>query len=133
MVRARSTLRVLAGFVLASLVAGCGSRMQVTQLEVVRSIQAYDTLPAGATVLGEVTAISCFRSHSELKTSPIPPIELKAAALYRGAEGITYMRLEPSVDTFKRLPSAVSVSSWVQEKCPLLLISTATAFTLRKD
>ncbi len=96
--------RTQLGIALAAtaLIAGCStysSNMRVgndmshvslsDQREASRVIKVYDTIPAGAEVLGEVDAGRCHRSFVE--TSPaenIVLLDLKIAAYAMGADGI---------------------------------------------
>lgn len=118
---------------LIGLLTGCGSHssnLQVgneqnyaslkDQREAVRTVQQYDTLPAGAQVLTEVSAGRCHRSFvEEAPQESTVLIDLKVAAFAQGADGITGV--------------TIAKESGLNRNCWYVLSGKAQAFALRKD
>lgn len=118
---------------LIGLLTGCGSHssnLQVgneqsyaslkDQREAVRTVKQYDTLPAGAEVLTEVSAGRCHRSFVEdAPQESTVLIDLKVAAFAQGADGITDV--------------TITKESGLNRNCWYVLTGKAQAFALRKD
>jgi len=118
---------------LIGLLTGCGSHssnLQVgneqsyaslkDQREAVRTVKQYDTLPAGAEVLTEVSAGRCHRSFvEEAPQESTVLIDLKVAAFAQGADGITGV--------------TIAKESGLNRNCWYVLSGKAQAFALRKD
>jgi hypothetical protein len=122
---------VVVGLLLVTL-TGCGSHssnLQVgneqsyaslkDQREAVRTVQQYDTLPAGAQVLTEVSAGRCHRSFvEEAPQESTVLIDLKVAAFAQGADGITGV--------------TIAKESGLNRNCWYVLSGKAKAFTMPK-
>lgn len=123
-------MRCVALALLCGLVMGCSSHssnLQVgneqsyaslkDQREAVRTVKIYDALPAGAEVVGNVSAGRCHRSFVEQAPEESTVLtDLKIAAYAQGADGITGV--------------AISKDSGLNRNCWYVLGGTATAFTI---
>nr|DAF68367.1 MAG TPA: PUTATIVE OUTER MEMBRANE PROTEIN, SIGNAL PROTEIN, RCS, PHOSPHORELAY, MUCOIDITY [Caudoviricetes sp.] len=125
-------MRLVVASLLLVTLTGCGSHssnLQVgneqsyaslkDQREAVRTVQQYDTLPAGAQALTEVSAGRCHRSFVEEAPQEATVLnDLKIAAYAQGADGITDV--------------VIAKESGLNRNCWYVLTGKARAFTLRK-
>lgn len=90
------------------------------QREAVRAVKQYDSLPAGAEVLTEVSAGRCHRSFvEEAPQESTVLIDLKVAAFAQGADGITGV--------------TIGKESGLNRNCWYVLSGKAQAFTLNTN
>lgn len=125
-------MRLVVASLLLVTLTGCGSHssnLQVgneqsyaslkDQREAVRTVQQYDTLPASAQALTEVSAGRCHRSFVEEAPQEATVLnDLKIAAYAQGADGITDV--------------VIAKESGLNRNCWYVLTGKARAFTLRK-
>jgi hypothetical protein len=111
---------------------GCGSHSSNLQIgneqsyasikdqrEAVRTVQQYETMPAGAQVLTEVSAGRCHRSFvEEAPQESTVLIDLKVAAFAQGADGITGV--------------TITKESGLNRNCWYVLTGRAQAFMLKQ-
>lgn len=124
---------IIGSLLLLTLAGGCStysSNLQVgndqsyaslkDQREAVRTIKQYDSVPAGASALTEVSAGRCHRSFVEQAPAESTLLtDLKIAAYAQGADGIADVK--------------ISKDSGLNRNCWYVLGGTAKAFTLRSN